>query len=93
MLNVFLPSFGSTFSCQDTQVLLFPGAQANRGQRRRRGTYLLSGAIGVVQVDRDLTLTSAECVHCEDSGTHHPVPAGLDALKRAEVRLSHVTQT
>lgn len=48
----------------------------------RFDTYLLSSAIRMVQVDSDLTLTSAERVHCECGRAHHPVPCRFNAYKR-----------
>lgn len=74
-------------------MLLLTRSYVNCGERRNHGTYLLSGAIGMVQVDRDLTLTGTECVHRKYSRTHHPVPTGFNALKRAEMQLSDLIQS
>lgn len=81
------------FQLLRTQVLLLTSSYVNCGQHRYHGIYLLSGAIGMVQVDSDLTLTGTECVHREYSRTHDPVPTGLDALKRAEMQLSDLIQS
>lgn len=47
---------------------------------------LLRGAVRVVQVDGDLTLTSAERVHRELGGTPHPVPRAFNTCSR---KISH----
>lgn len=89
-LCVFLPSFGSTFSCTEHTHTLRVTFEYQSCQVATvvdtifSSVYLLSGAVRMIQVDRHLTLTSAERVHCEDSGTHHSVPCGLDALKRTD---------
>lgn len=49
---------------------------------------LLRGAVRMVQVDGDLTLTGAERVHSELSGTPHPVARPFNTCSRKNVTRS-----
>lgn len=52
---------------------------------------LLCGAVRMVQVDGDLTLTSTERVHRELGGTPHPVPSPFNTCSR-KILHDHINQ-
>lgn len=81
------------FEKRSLQLSWFVVTTVRCSSRELENAYLLSGAVRMVQVDDDLTLTRTEHVHRERGGTPHPVPCPLDTWSRKHHLISQHTLT